>query len=66
MTTVFHTWSCGKFIEIQSSLRRKKLHRTNQDSNLLGGSFSSRDNLRDPTQFRRESPQEQTHPSSHQ
>ena len=29
MTTVFHTWAYGRFIEIQSNLRRKKLHRTN-------------------------------------
>ena len=25
MTTVFHTWPYGKFIEIQSNLRRKKV-----------------------------------------
>ena len=29
MTTVFHTWAYGRFIEIQSNLRRKKLHRMN-------------------------------------
>ena len=29
MTTVFHTWTYGRFIEIQSNLRGKKLHRTN-------------------------------------
>ena len=29
VTTVFHTWAYGRFIEIQSNLRRKKLHRTN-------------------------------------
>ena len=28
VTTVFHTWAYGSFIEIQSNLRRKKLHRT--------------------------------------
>ena len=28
MTTVFHTWAYGRFIEIQSNIRRKKLHRT--------------------------------------
>ena len=28
MTTVFHTWPYGRFIEILSNLRRKKLHRT--------------------------------------
>ena len=26
---IFHTWAFGRFIEIQSNLRRKKLHRTN-------------------------------------
>ena len=54
MTAVFHTWLYGRFIEIQSNLRRKKLHRTNQDSNFLGGSFSNRDNVRAPIQLRRE------------
>ena len=29
MTTVFHTWAYGRFIDVQSNLRRKKLHRTN-------------------------------------
>ena len=52
MTTVFHTWPYGRFIEIQSNLRRKKLHRPNQGSNFLGGSFSNRDNARAPIQFR--------------
>ena len=33
-------------MEIQSNLRRKKLHRTNEGSNFLGGSFSNRDNVR--------------------
>ena len=55
MTTVFHVWPYGRFIEIQSNLRRKKLHRTNQGSNFLGGSFSNRDNVRAPIPFRRES-----------
>ena len=35
MTTVFHAWLYGRFIEIQSNLRRKKLHKTNQGSNFL-------------------------------
>ena len=39
----------------QALLSRKKLHRTNQGSNFLGGSFSNRDNVRAPIQFRRES-----------
>ena len=44
MTTVFHAWQYGRFKDIQSKLRKKKLHRTNQGSNFLGGSF--RDNAR--------------------
>ena len=55
MTTVFHAWAYGRFVEIQSNLRRKKLHRTNQGCNFLGGSFSNRDNVRAPIQFRKES-----------
>ena len=55
MTVAFHTWLYGRFIEIKSNLRRKKLHRMNQGSNFLGGSFSNRDNVRSPIQFRRES-----------
>ena len=55
MTAVFHTWPYGRLIEIQSNLRRKKLHRTNQGSDFLRGSFSNRDNVRSPIQFRRES-----------
>ena len=53
--TVFHAWLYGRFIEIRSNIRRKKLHRTNQGSNFLGGSFSNRDNIRAPIQFRRNS-----------
>ena len=44
MTTTFYAWPYGRFIEIQKNLRRKKLHRTNQDCNFLGDSFSNRDN----------------------
>ena len=55
MTAVFHTCPYGKFIEIQSNLRRKKLHRMNQGSNFLGGRFSNRDNVRASIQIRRES-----------
>ena len=50
-----HAWPYGRFIEIQGNLRRKKLHRTNQGSNFLGGSFSNRKNIGAPIQFRRES-----------
>ena len=45
----------GRFIEIQSNLKGKKLHRTNQDSNSLVGIFNNRDNVRTPIQYRRES-----------
>ena len=51
MRTVFHAWPYGGFIEIQSNLRRKKLHRTNQGSNFLGSSFNNRDNVRAPIHF---------------
>ena len=30
LTTVFHAWVYGTFIEMKSNLRRKKFHRTNQ------------------------------------
>ena len=53
-TTVFQVRPYGRFIETQSNFRRKKLHRTNQGSNSLGGSFSKNDNVRTPIQFRRE------------
>ena len=45
ITTVFHA---------RPYLRRRKLHRTNPDSNFLGGTFSNRDNVRAPIQFGRE------------
>ena len=53
MTTVFHAWWYGRFIEIQSNFRRKKLHRMNQDSifflhSTFYCSFSNRDNVRAP------------------
>ena len=43
-----------RFIEIQSNLRRRKLHRTNEDSNFIGDSFSNIDNVRASIQFSRE------------
>ena len=52
--TVFHARPYGRFIEILSNLWRKKPHRTNQGSNFLRGSFSNRENVRAPIQFRRE------------
>ena len=54
MTTVFHAWLYGGFIEIQSNPRRKKLHSTNQGFNFLGGTCSNRDDVTAPIQFRRE------------
>ena len=42
MTTVFYSWLNGRFIEMQSNFRRKKLHRTNEGSNSLGGTVSNR------------------------
>ena len=54
MTTVFHAWPYGRFIEIQSNPSRRKPHRTNQGSNFLRVSFSNKDNLRFTFQFRRE------------
>ena len=55
MTTVFHAWLYGRFTEIQGNLGRMKPHRTNGGSNFFGGSFSNRDTVRAPIQFRRES-----------
>ena len=46
MTAVFHVRPYGRFIEILGNLKRKKLQRTNQGSNICGGSFSNRDNVR--------------------
>ena len=50
MIAVFNAWSYGRFIEIQSNLRKQKIHRTNRNSNLenkvntsiLKGDFSLR------------------------
>ena len=50
MIAVFSAWLYGRFVEIQSNLRKKKLHRTNQNSNfekkvntsILKDDFSSR------------------------
>ena len=51
VTKVFHTWVYGRFIETQSNLRKKKLHRMKWSSIFLGGSFSKRDNARNPIQY---------------
>ena len=53
--TIFHAWAYDSFIEMQSNLRSKKLHRTDQGSSFLGDSFSNRDNVRAPIQLRNES-----------
>ena len=43
--TIFYASLYGRFTETKSSLRRKKLHRTNQGSNFLC-SFSNGDNVK--------------------
>ena len=47
MTTVFYTLMYGRFIDIQSKLGKKKIHRKDHGSNFLGGNFSNRDKIRD-------------------
>ena len=54
MTTVFHARSYDRFIEIKNNFRRKELHRTEQSSDFLGGSFNNKDIARAPIQLRRE------------
>ena len=54
MTTIFRARRYGRFTEIKSNLRRKKLHRTNQGSNFVEANFKNRDNVRPPIQFRRD------------
>ena len=49
MTTIFHARTYSRFMEVQSKLRRRKLHRTNQDSDFLGDSFSKGDNVTGPS-----------------
>ena len=46
MATVFRARLYNRLINIQSNLRRKELHRTNQASNFLGGYFSNRDDVK--------------------
>ena len=43
MTIVFHLRQYGRFIEIKTNLKRKKFHRTNQDSNFIGDNFNNID-----------------------
>ena len=54
MTTGLYIRLYGRFIDMQSNFRRKKLYRTNQGSNILGSGFSNGDNVRALIQFRRE------------
>ena len=42
MTKIFHARRYGRSTEIQNKFRRKKLHRTNQGSKFLRGSFINR------------------------
>ena len=62
MTTVFHARLYGRFIEIQSNFKRKKLHERNQDPHFLRDSYSNKKNVRSPIQIKRES-QPQHHKS---
>ena len=54
MITVFLARPYGRFIEVKSNFGRKKLRRTNQACNFLGGSFRNRDDVSVVIQFRRE------------
>ena len=54
MTMVFHARLYEKIIEMKRKFRRARLVRASQDSNFHGGSFSNRNNVRDPIQFKRE------------
>ena len=52
ITTVLHTRPYGTFIVIKCSFSRKKPCRTTKGSNCHNHSFSNKDNVRAPTQFR--------------
>ena len=41
-----------RFIEIKGNPRKKKYYTNNQNFNFLGGSFSNRENVRTPIQFK--------------
>ena len=51
-TTMFHAWLYSRFIETQSNLRKKKLHRMNQ---LPWRHLKLRDNIKAIIEFRRQS-----------
>ena len=53
MATVFHGTACDQLIRIKSTQKRKTFHRMNHGSNFIRGSFTSRDSMRIPIQFRR-------------
>ena len=53
MKTVRHARRQGRFLEIKGNLKKKKIHITNPGSDFLGGSLSSRDNVRVPTKIRK-------------
>ena len=55
MTTGFHVWLNGRFIEEERNPMTKKLYRINQGYNFLGGSFNNRDYVTAQIQFKRES-----------
>ena len=45
----------GGMVDLRDTQQpREKLHRMNQGSNFVGGSFSNRNNVRSPIQFGRE------------
>ena len=48
MTKIFHSRSYGRVKEKESKPWRKKLLRTNYDSNLVGSSFSNGDHEEEP------------------
>ena len=51
---VFDARSYGRFMKMKSNLRGEKIHRTNQQSRVLRGNFSDRDNVTAQIQFRGE------------
>lgn len=60
-TVIFHGRLYGKFKQIGCNRRRKKLHRLDQGSNLLGSGFFAADN-----ESSNEFSQRQNHLFSHQ
>ena len=54
MTTVFHARPYGRFIEIGSNFRKRKLYRMSQGQIFLGDSFRNGHDVSAQIQFRRE------------